>query len=41
MVIGAIQVLRKAVGVGGVRIIGKKRYEGVPFNVICILRVGG
>ena len=31
-----IQVLRNADGVGGVRFSGKKRYEGVRFNVICI-----
>ena len=28
-------------GVGGVRFSGKKRYEGVRFNVICITRGGG
>ena len=38
-----IQVLRNAdgVGVGGVRFSGKKRYEGVMFNVISVTRVGG
>ena len=25
-------------GVGGVRFYGKKRYEGVRFNVICVTR---
>ena len=32
--LGAIQVLRNADGVGGVRFSGKKLYEGVRFNVI-------
>ena len=31
---GAIQVLRNTMGVGGVSFPGKKRYEGVTFNVI-------
>ena len=37
---GAIQVLRNAdgVGVGVVRFSGKKRYEGVMFNVISVTR---
>ena len=34
--IGAIQVLRNADG--GVRFSGKKRYEGVRFNVISVTR---
>ena len=40
---GTIQVLRNAVGVGCVKFPGKKRYEGVWFNVISITRgwVGG
>ena len=43
MPIGAIQVLRNAVGGGGwgwggVSFPGKKRYEGVRFNVISITR---
>ena len=33
---GAIQALRNAVG--GVRFSGKKRYEGVRFNVISVTR---
>ena len=45
IVTGAIQVLRNKVGdgVGGVRFPGKKRYDGVRFNVIGITRgwVGG
>ena len=36
-VYGAIQVLRNAVGVG-VYFPGKKRYEGVRFNVIYVTR---
>ena len=32
--LGAIQVM----GVGGVRFSGKKRYEGVMFNVISVSR---
>ena len=36
--LGAIQVLRNADGVGGVRFSGKKRYEGVMFNVISVTR---
>ena len=36
--IGAIQVLRNGDGGGGVRFSGKKRYEGVRFNVICVTR---
>ena len=37
--LGAIQVLRNAVGGGGgVGIPGKKRYEGVQFNVISVTR---
>ena len=35
---GAIQVLRNADGGGGVRFSGKKRYEGVMFNVIRVMR---
>ena len=38
---GAIQVLRNADGGGGgggVRLYGKKRYEGVRFNVISVTR---
>ena len=35
--LGAIQVLRNAGG-GGVRFSGKKRYEGVMFNVISVTR---
>ena len=36
---GAIQVLRNAYGGGwGVKLSGKKRYEGVKFNVISITR---
>ena len=35
---GAIQVLRNAVGVGGVSFSEKKRYEGAKFNVISITR---
>ena len=35
---GAIQVLRNADGVGGVKFSGKKRYEGVRFNVISVTR---
>ena len=39
MYIGAIQVLRNADGGGGgVRFSGKKRYEGVMFNVISVTR---
>ena len=39
-VLGAIQVLRNADGVGGggVRFSRKKRYEGVMFNVINVTR---
>ena len=33
---GAIQVLRNAMGVGCVSCPGKKRYEGVTFNVISV-----
>ena len=36
--LGAIQVLRNAVGVGGVGFPGKKRYEGVLVNVISVTR---
>ena len=37
--LGAIQVLRNADGGGGgVRFSGKKRYEGVMFNVINVTR---
>ena len=36
--IGAIQVLRNADGGGGIKFSGKKRYEGVKFNVIIITR---
>ena len=38
--LGAIQVLRNADGVegGGVTFSGKKRYEGVMFNVISVTR---
>ena len=36
--LGAIQVLRNADGGGGVRFSGKKRYEGVMFNVISVTR---
>ena len=37
--LGAIQVLRNADGgIGGVRFSGKKRYEGVMFNVISVTR---
>ena len=38
--LGAIQVLRIADegGGGGVRFSGKKRYEGVMFNVISVTR---
>ena len=35
---GAIQVLRNAVGGGGVSFSGKKRYERVRFNVISVTR---
>ena len=35
---GAIQVLRNAIGGGGVSFPGKKRYEGVRFNVISVTR---
>ena len=39
---GAIQVLRNAVRVGGDNFPGKKRYEGVRFNIIGVTRgVGG
>ena len=38
VLLGAIQVLRNADGVGVVRFSGKKRYEGVRFNVICVTR---
>ena len=40
---GAIQVLRNADGGGGIKFSGKKRCEGVRFNVISIMRgwVGG
>ena len=37
---GAIRVLRNADGGGGVRFSGKKRYEGVMFNVIIVTRGG-
>ena len=33
-----MQVLRNAMGVGGVNFPGKKRYEGVRFNVIGVTR---
>ena len=36
--LGAIQVLRNPDGGGGVRFFGKKRYEGVRFNVISVTR---
>ena len=36
--LGAIQVSRNAVGRGGVSFPGKKRYEGVRFNVITVTR---
>ena len=36
--IRVLQVLRNADGGGGVRFYGKKRYEGVRFNVICVTR---
>ena len=36
--LGAIQVLRKAMGVEGVSFPGKKLYEGVRFNVISVTR---
>ena len=36
--LGVLQVLRNADGGGGVRFDGKKRYEGVKFNVICVTR---
>ena len=36
--IGAIQVLRNADGVGGVKFVRKKRYAGVTFNIISITR---
>ena len=36
--IGAIQVLRNAVGGGGVSFPEKKRYEGVRVNVISVTR---
>ena len=36
--IGAIQVLRNAVGGGGVRFPRKNHYEGVRFNVISVTR---
>ena len=36
--LGAIQVLRNADGVGCVRFSRKKRYEGVMFNVISVTR---
>ena len=39
--IGALQVLRNADGGGGCLIfLGKKRYEGVMFNVISVTRGG-
>ena len=37
-VFGAIQVLRNADGGGGVKFPGRKRYEGVRFNVISVTR---
>ena len=36
MGIGAIQVLRNAGGGGGINFSGKKRYEGVQFNIISV-----
>ena len=36
MMIGTIQVLRNADGVGWCKISGKNRYEGVRFNVISV-----
>ena len=36
--LGAIQVLRNAVGDGGVSFPGKKCYEGARFNVISVTR---
>ena len=36
--LGAIQVLRNAVTGGGVSFLGKKRYEGVRFNIISVTR---
>ena len=38
---GAIQELRNAMGVGGVRFPGKKRYEDVRFIIITLRWVGG
>ena len=38
MSIGAIQVLRNPDGGGGVTFSGKKRYEGVRYNVISVTR---
>ena len=38
LLLGAIQVLRNADGGGGVWFSGKKRYEGVMFNVISVTR---
>ena len=35
---GAIQVLHDADGGGGFQFYGKKRYEGVRFNVISVTR---
>ena len=36
--LGAIQVLRNADEGGGVKFSGKKRYDGVRFNVISVTR---
>ena len=36
--LGAFQVLRTQMGVGGINFSGKKRYEGVRFNVISVTR---
>ena len=38
MLLGAIQILRNADGGGGVKFSGKKRYEGIRFNVISVTR---
>ena len=39
LLLGAIQVLRNAGGMGGgINFSGKKRYEGVRFNVIRVTR---
>ena len=35
---GSFKCYVTQMGVGGVRFYGKKRYEGVRFNVICVTR---